>query len=168
VAASPSPDADWLAQILAFLSSIEIVTQPCEVPPECFLPGVCIARGHLQYDASKLVAPSDLLHEAGHIAVTPSIYRSQLDGTLSPELACEYGGEIEAIAWSFAAATAIGLPLAELFHPLGYRGQAPGLAFNFSLGVYPGAHGLIRAGLATDARIGTPGAYPALQRWLRE
>ena len=82
--------------------------------------------------------------------MTPSAYRKQLDGALSPDQSFACGGEVEAIAWSFAAATAIGMPLSELFHPAGYRGQAPGLAMNFALGVYPGVHGLIGAGLAAN------------------
>ncbi len=132
-----------------------------------FLPGVVIAQGELIYALETLVAPSDLLHEAGHIAVTPSAYRDQLDGTLQPEQAFAFGGEIEAIAWSFAAATAIAMPLSKFFHPLGYRGHAPTLAMNFALGVYPGVQGLIGAGLAANVRFDAPGAYPALQRWLR-
>lgn len=158
----------WLAEIINFLQSIGIVTHACQIESESFLPGVLIAHGELRYQASKLVAPSDLLHEAGHIAVTPSTYRHQLDGALTPEQAFACGGEVEAIAWSFAAATAIGMPLSELFHPAGYRGQAPGLAMNFALGVYPGVHGLIGAGLAAKIPIGKPDAYPKLLRWLRE
>ena len=127
-----------------------------------------IQHGELRYQVEKLSAPSDLLHEAGHIAVTPPAYRKQLDGALSPDQAFAGGGEIEAIAWSFAAATAIGMPLSELFHPAGYRGQAPGLAMNFALGVYPGVHGLIGAGLAANLPIGKPDSYPKLLRWLRE
>ena len=133
-----------------------------------FLPGVLIEHGELRYQASKLMAPSDLLHEAGHIAVTPYTYRHQLDGALTPEQAFACGGEVEAIAWSFAAAAAIGMPLSELFHPAGYRGQASGLAMNFALGVYPGVHGLIGAGLAANVPIGKPDSYPKLLRWLRE
>ena len=158
----------WLAEIADFLNGIGITTQACNVATESFLPGVLIEHGQLLYDASKLAAPSDLLHEAGHIAVTPNAHRKQLFGALSPDQSFTCGGEVEAIAWSFAASIAIGMPLAELFHPAGYRGQAPGLANNFALGVYPGVHGLIGAGLAANKAFGEPGAYPTLQRWLRE
>ena len=60
------------------------------------------------------------------------------------------------------------MPLAALFHPAGYRGQAPGLIINFALGVYPGVHGLIGAGLAANKAFGEFGAYPQLLRCLRE
>ena len=99
---------------------------------------------------------------------TALVFRKQLDGALSPDQSFACGGEVEAIAWSFAAATAIGMPLSELFHPAGYRGQASGLAMNFALGVYPGVPGLIGAGLAANVPIGKPDSYPKLLRWLRE
>ena len=167
-AAPPLVTLPWLVEIVSFLNSIGVTTRACAVASESFLPGVVIQRGELRYQADKLLAPSDLLHEAGHIAVTPPAYRTQLDGALSPDQSFACGGEVEAIAWSFAAATAIGMPLSELFHPAGYRGQAPGLAMNFALGVYPGVHGLIGAGLAAKIPIGEPDSYPKLLRWLRE
>ena len=167
-AAPPLVTLPWLVEIVSFLNSIGITTRACAVAPESFLPGVMIQHGELRYQVEKLSAPSDLLHEAGHIAVTPPAFRKQLDGALSPDQSFACGGEVEAIAWSFAAATAIGMPLSELFHPAGYRGQAPGLAMNFALGVYPGIHGLIGAGLAANLPIGKPDSYPKLLRWLRE
>jgi hypothetical protein len=101
-----------------------------------------------------------LLHEAGHIAVTPAALRHTLSGVVLPEQQIEYGGEVEAIAWSFAAATQIDMPLDVLFHQDGYRGKAS------SLGVYPGVHGLKCAGFF-DADAGPSTPYPRMARWLR-
>jgi hypothetical protein len=163
----PWGTAPWLVEIVTFLNAIGIVTRAGTLATESFLPGVLIDHGTLLFEPAKIAAPSDLLHEAGHIAVTPLAYRHCLHGALSPDHAFDYGGEVEAIAWSFAAATAIKMPLTELFHPMGYRGQAPALAMSFALGVYPGVHGLVNAGLAANARLGSLGAYPTLLRWLR-
>ena len=164
-------DDYWLTTSIAFLRDIGIAVQLEPLSDAEFLPGVRIVGAGLWVDPSCMMAASDVLHEAGHIAVTPRAQREQLLGTVGPDFHFEWGGEVEAIAWSFAAATHLGMPLDELFHPLGYRGNASGLAFNFSLGVYPGAHGLCRTGLSlTPAQALEQGArpYPAMQRWLRE
>jgi hypothetical protein len=150
-----------------FLDQIGIDCRPGKVADDAFLPGVCIDAGSIVFDVKSLHAVSDLLHEAGHIAVTPRAYRRALGGALTVEMQHPFGGEVEAIAWSFAAASYIAMPLTELFHPLGYRGQASGLAFNFSLGVYPGLHGLVCAGMAATPR--SPEVqYPHLLKWLRD
>ncbi len=165
VAQSASP---WLPKVVDFLNAIGIETQAAQLPADCFLPGVEISAGGLQFDVSQLLAASDLLHEAGHIAVTPKSNRARLGGQLSAEQQLPHGGEVEAIAWSFAAAQHLGMPLDELFHPDGYRGNASSLAFNFSVGVYPGVHGLICAGLAQPGPLGTDSSYPKLLQWLRD
>jgi hypothetical protein len=157
----------WLQPVLQFLDHIGIDCRPGKIADAAFLPGVCIDAGAIVFDVESLLAVSDLLHEAGHIAVTPRAHRQALGGALTVEMQYPFGGEIEAIAWSFAAANHIAMPLTELFHPMGYRGHASGLALNFSLGVYPGVYGLIQAGLAAAPQ--SPEArYPRLLKWLRD
>ena len=158
----------WLRTVVNFLNEIGIDTQATNLPDDSFLPGVEISGGALKFDLSQLLAVSDLLHEAGHLAVAPMEQRAQMGGQLSPEQQLLHGGEVEAIAWSFAAAQHLGMPLEELFHPKGYRGNAAGLALNFSLGVYPGVHGLTCAGLALPVPLGSKHAYPKLIKWLRD
>jgi hypothetical protein len=158
--------ADWLAPVVLFLNQIGVPTSPGLVDIDSFLPGVAIRGSGLVFDALKLQACSDLLHEAGHIAVTPFALRQTLCGVVLPEQQIAYAGEVEAIAWSFAAATHIGMPLDVLFHKDGYRGNAGALAFNFSLGVYPGVHGLKCAGFF-DSDDGQSTPYPRMARWLR-
>ena len=162
------PEIPWLAKVVKFLNDIGIETRAATLPADCFLPGVEISAGGLKFDVSQLFAASDLLHEAGHLAVSPKVFRAQLGGQLNAEQQLLHGGEIEAIAWSFAAAQHLGMPLEELFHRDGYRGNAAGLALNFSVGVYPGVNGLIGAGLAIAAPLGAANSYPKLIKWLRD
>lgn len=158
----------WLIKVVDFLNEIGIDTQEASLSGDCFLPGVEIREGALKFDAGQLLAVSDLLHEAGHLAVTPKAHRAQMGGQLSPEQQLLHGGEVEAIAWSFAAAQHLGMPLNELFHANGYRGNAAALAMNFSLGVYPGVHGLTCAGLAIPGPQSSEIGYPKLIKWLRD
>ncbi len=150
-----------LDSILGFLAQVGIVAREGDVPPGSFLPGVRIERGTLVFDRAALRWPSDLLHEAGHIAVMPPELRSQLDDALDAKTP-PHAGEVEALAWAYAAAMQIGLDASELFHEGGYKGNSPGLVTTFSLGVYPGAFGLAQAGMTQT------GTYPRMTRWLRE
>ncbi len=154
--------SDVLETILAFLADIGITATEGPVPPESFLPGVRISAGTLIFDRASLRWPSDLLHEAGHIAVMPSSLRRSLDDALDAEPEAENAGEVEAIAWAYAASVHLQLDAAVLFHEGGYRGQSPGLIMTFTHGVYPGAYGLSLAGMTTTA------IYPRMTRWLRE
>lgn len=163
--------ADSLARVVAFLRRAGIAGEEAVLDEPCFLPGVRIRRGTLAFDCERLCAAGDLLHEAGHIALTPARHRHELDGDVRPDQHYPHGGEAEAIAWSFAAAQRIALPLDELFHAAGYAGHAQALAFSYSMGVYPGAAGLAELGLAAvgeSARQAGVPAYPHMLRWLRD
>jgi hypothetical protein len=159
-----------LDSIVAFLTEIGIPVREDKIPDETFLPGLCISRGTLLFDRARLTYPGDLLHEAGHLAVTPAAQRHLLDDRLTGEAEAPDAGEIETTAWSFAAATYLSLPLTELFHSGGYRGCGDRLIFTFSSGCYPGAAGLARAGMtaigAEAEAAGVP-PYPHMLRWLR-
>ncbi|RYD15937.1 MAG: hypothetical protein EOP90_03805 [Lysobacteraceae bacterium] len=163
-----SPDA--IERVVTFLRGIGLDIEPGVLDAPCFLPGVCIRRGAIVFDRTRLLAAGDLLHEAAHLAVTPARHRDALDGSVRPDQHHPHGGEPEAIAWSFAAALAIDLPLEELFHARGYNGQAQALALTYAIGVYPGAAGLVEAGMAaaTQARCDGVEPYPRMLRWLRE
>lgn len=163
--------AESVARAVAFLREIGIAVDEALLDEPCFLPGVRIRRGTLVFDGERLCAAGDLLHEAGHIALTPTGHRHELDGDVRPDQHFPHGGETEAIAWSFAAAQRIALPLDELFHAAGYAGHAPALAFSYSIGVYAGAAGLAELGLTTvgeSARQAGVPAYPHMLRWLRD
>jgi hypothetical protein len=140
------------------------------IPEEAFLPGMRLERGALLVDASQLTYPGDLLHEAGHVAMTPAELRASLSGTMGVPGLDIAELEVAAVAWSYAAALELGIDPAEVFHAGGYRGRSPGLLATFRAGVYPGAHLLAAAGMtATGARAEALGAppYPHMLRWLR-
>jgi hypothetical protein len=79
--------------------------------------------------------------------------------------------EWAAIPWSYAAALALGIDPALVFHAGGYRGHARGLLGNFAAGVPIGVHLLEDAGMtATGPRaeaLGVP-PYPHMISWLRD
>ena len=165
------PETDRVAPILQFLREIGLDVLEAPLDDSCFLPGVQIRAGALIVDRARLQWPGDLLHEAGHLAVLPAALRPLQSGALHDCELVPHAGEAEAMAWAYAAACAIGLPAEELFHDGGYHGQSAGLIMTFSLGVYPGLHGLMQGGLAHGAAqaqaLGTV-AYPQMLRWLRE
>lgn len=159
-----------LDRILAFLREIGLPTRESIVEGESFLPGIRIVRGELQFERARLLSPGDLLHEAGHLALMPAARRHELDGDVKPEQHYPHAGEVEAIAWSYAAALHLGVSIETLFHADGYRGQSAGLRLAYSLGVYPGVAGLVHLGLAANSGQALEGIarYPQMLQWLRD
>jgi hypothetical protein len=143
--------------IAGFFAEIGLPFQFVEVPCPTFLPGVAIRRGVLTIDREKLLYPGDLLHEAGHLAVLPPAERAEADGDVGPD----GGMEMAAIAWSYAAALHLGVPVEVLFHDEGYRGGASALRQNFAERRFIGVPLLEWMDLTTGAR------FPAMDRWLR-
>jgi hypothetical protein len=158
-------------RVIDFLREIGIEVEPAQLAAsDCFLPGIRLDRGRLLYDDAALAWPGDLLHEAGHVAVAPPQVRGLLSG--AAELPGVDMGRLEhaAVAWSYAAALAIGIDPALVFHEGGYRGRSPGILRTFTLGVYPGANLLEDAGMtATGPRAEALGTapYPHMIEWLR-
>ena len=144
-------------RIIEFLRETGLQVRAGELPERTFLPGIHVVCGALVIDEARLAYPGDLLHEAGHLAVTPAALRDSIDGD-----AGDYGGEeMAAIAWSYAAALHIGLSPDVVFHAAGYRGGSSSLIDNFGAGRYVGVPFLKWIGLTDDS-------YPAMTRWLRE
>jgi hypothetical protein len=85
------------AKLTGFVRNIGIEVRDADLPEQTFLPGLDIRFGALLVDEERLLYPGDVLHEAGHIAVASPEERSRK--TLKPR----GGGEIAAIAWSYAA-----------------------------------------------------------------
>jgi hypothetical protein len=149
--------ATTLERILAFLDEVGVAVREEPIDAPTFLPGIRVTGGVLVFDRARLDWPGDLLHEAAHVALTSAARRNALDDALDAEPP-DAIGEVEAIAWSFAAATRLGLPLEQLFHPDGYRGQSQALALSYSLGVYPGVAGLAALGLTAAGEMHCWGA----------
>lgn len=158
--------AQLCTQIVGFLREIGLAVEERALDQETFLPGLLLDHGRLHFDPARLEYPGDLLHEAGHLAVIPRELWPQLEDEgfdIAPY-------ETMAIPWSYAAALAVGIDPAVVFHDGGYRGKSEGLLRTFGYGVYPGAHLLEAAGMcASPSRaqeIGVP-PYPHMTHWLR-
>ena len=152
-------------RIVDFLRAIGIGVVAETLPAGAFLPGIAIREGILLVDQERLDWPGDLLHEAGHIAVTAP----ELRRTLS-EVDDDPGNEMAAIAWSWAAALSIGLAPEILFHEGGYRGASPAFIANFSAGRYLGVPMLQYYDMSTEPHRaeaeGVP-PFPHMLKWLR-
>ena len=155
------------SQIVTFLGEIGLEVRAGIIHEPTVLPGIQIAAGGLVVDDSKLLYPGDLLHEAGHLAVTSADERARLNGDVGQGPA----EEMAAIAWSYAAARHLNLDPAVVFHAAGYRGGGKSLLENFSSGYYIGLPMVQWLGLALDdenaRQAGLP-AYPIMLKWLRD
>jgi hypothetical protein len=156
--------AAQIATIVAFLDSIGIPTAEETLAEDTVLPAMTVRDGTIIYDPARLERPGDLLHEAGHIAMTDPALRSTVsDFGVAP---MAQGDEMGATAWSWAAAIAAGLDPRIAFHPDAYRGEGEWLQETFAGGNYIGLPMLQYYGLAR--RSGEDGEqYPAMIKWLR-
>jgi len=153
--------AETLATIVDFIRGVGITVETAELSEDGFLPAITVRDGRLVYDPDRLQYPGDLLHEAGHIAVTDPALRLTVS-----EFDSNGGDEMAAIAWSYAAALAAGIDPRLVFHDHGYRGDGQWLAETFADGRYIGLPMLQYYGLARfPADDGAP--YPAMIKWLR-
>ncbi|MGZ4975639.1 MAG: hypothetical protein ACXV8O_00695 [Methylobacter sp.] len=154
-------------QITDFIAGIGIPVRAGEVPDDVILPGILIDNGTLVVDEAKLKYPGDLLHEAGHLAVMPSMQRNASYNDVSKNA----GDEIATLAWSWAALVYLNLPPEVLFHPDGYKGESDWLIDIFSNGGTMGVPLLQWMGLTAEPskaeQLGWK-AFPQMQRWLRE
>lgn len=142
--------------ILCFIESVGIAVEFRSIDGSSLLDRIAVRRGALCVDPAIPAYPGDLLHEAGHIAVTPPELRASLG-----EIAADGGEEMAAIAWSVAAARACGVSLDVLFHPAGYKGGAAELAADWEAGQPFGVSLLAWYGMTTVQD------FPVMSRWLR-
>ena len=152
--------------IVEFIRSVGLEVVGGDVPHGSALPGVTIDRGRLVVDADRLRHPGDLLHEAGHLAVIGPARRGKVSGSAGTDGA----EEMMAIAWSYAAAVAIGIQPAVVFHDEGYRGGSQSLLGQFADGAYLALPMLQWLGMAYDDRHAAAhgvAAFPAMLRWVR-
>src|ERR1041384_347334 len=117
-----------IARITAFLAEIGIAVHAEPVAKGSFLPGAMVRDGALVYDPA-LPHPGDLLHEAAHIAVSDPAIRPTLG-----EVEDSPAEEMASLAWSYAAAKAIGIDPAVVFHPFGYKGRSAQILASFEAG----------------------------------
>jgi len=149
-----------------------------------FLKGCRIERGKIYYDPTNAL-PSNLLHEAGHLAIMPAFMRRKANHNLEhafnlmeprideilaqtgdpnhPEIrAMLQSGDTEATAWAFAAGRAAGLPDDIIILDEAYENTGSSVRMGCQLNAYPGINGLRFAGFLEHVRD-----YPALKYWLQ-
>ncbi|CAN5838262.1 hypothetical protein BH11BAC7_BH11BAC7_27720 [soil metagenome] len=117
-----------ISRIFSFLDKIGIQYEESKIEGSSFMPGMIIRNGKLIVDIETLKYPGDLLHEAGHIAVSHPEKRNKMNGEIAKENA---GEEIAALLWSYMAARETGIPAEVVFHPDGYKGDSEWLLENF-------------------------------------
>jgi hypothetical protein len=155
------------AALVAFVNRIGLDARSASIAEETFLPGLRISNGTILIDESRLTYPGDILHEAGHLAVTPAEKRK----SLSANAGADAGEEMAAIAWSYAAAIHMGVDPAVVFHPHGYKGGSQAILENFAGGRYVGVPVLEWLGMTADGKaakeLNVP-PYPHMLKWLRD
>jgi hypothetical protein len=157
--------------IIDFVVGVGIRVSRTELDGDTFLPGIRVRAGGLDVDSPRLVYPGDILHEAGHLAVLPEPARSRFGDPGGESPTDMRRIELQAIAWSYAAALELGIDPAVVFHAGGYHGRSASLLGNFTLGVYVGLDDLARAGMVAPpreaARLGVA-PYPHMLKWLND
>ena len=151
-----------LNQIRAFLNEVGITVVEAPLATSTFLPGILIDAGGLKIDTEQLLYPGDVLHEAGHIAVTIPEERATLQNDITHDRPDKQGDEMAVLLWTFAACQKIGLPYEVVFHPDGYKGSSQWLIDMYTSGQYIGLPLLVWMGMTqTDT-------FPAMTYWLRQ
>jgi hypothetical protein len=151
-------------KIAIFVRGIGIDVRAAVLDGPTFFPGVDIQHGAILVDEERLAHPADLLHEAGHIAVTDPAVRHEF------RLAPNGGEEMATLAWSYAAALHLGVPVEVLFHPEQHNGNSPALIENFTAGRYVGVPLLQWFGMTAEPRLAVErgiAPFPHMLRWVR-
>jgi hypothetical protein len=159
--------AETLERVVAFIRALGIGVVEGPMFRETLVPGIDIEDGVLRIEPARMSAPADLLHEAGHIALTPRERWPSLQGTIDSTPA----DEVSAIAWTWAAARLLGIDPERVFHEEVVSGNGPTLLENFTEGRYVGVPMLQRWGLTMEPRAAAAAGvepYPHMLRWLRD
>lgn len=164
-------ESTTLNLILSFLKEIGIAVIEKELTDQTFLPGLSIGPDCIYVDYPRLLYPGDLLHEAGHLAVTTAEQRSKIGSETADADWPTDGEEIGAILWSYAALKHIGIPEEIVFHKKGYKNGSGWLIDNFNNGIYIGLPFLEWTGIALGKekaeKENKPG-FPQVLKWIRD
>jgi hypothetical protein len=153
-----------------FLASIGIEMRPGNVEVETLFPGSLIENGSLIIEESILLAPGDALHEAAHIALSPSGRRAKGSGFLDD---ADDGEELAAIAWCWAALLKLEIAPEDIFHPIAYKRGADSQTIIDAArrGVYIGFPLLQYWGMAFDEKNALERGvepFPHMVKWVRD
>lgn len=177
-----------ITSIVDFLRSIGLRVEYGKVPSRSFAVGVAIVRGGLV--VSPRASPSCLLHEAGHLAITPTRYRGWMTGNLDlgsiERMIADYTArraqfalddsdllyravvscsDPEASAWAWAAGKHLGIHEEDVIRDSDYDGGGASVRLGLRIRRYPGINGLRFAGMCE--RRGA-GSYPTMLKWLQD
>lgn len=172
---------DPVERVVAFLREIGLQIERGDGTGG-FVRGVRIEAGAMIYDAA--VTASNLLHEAGHIAICPGRFRHLLKGNLDASHAAILAlaplkdedpdgplyraliqmSDPEATAWAYAAGIATRLQPERIIEDHDYEGEGADIRFCLRSGHYMGINGLQHAGM-TQRR--GENRYPSMTRWLQ-
>lgn len=154
--------------ILTFLDIIGIKYAFLEIEEEGFLPGLELRDGVIIIDLKRLKYVGDILHEAGHLACMPPDVRAGMTGVL-PNNDMMQGGEMMAMAWSFAACKHLQLDTTVVFHEFGYKDESKVLIEAYEAGHGPGIPLLQWLGMCYDERNAAQNdtkPFPHMNQWL--
>lgn len=147
--------------IVRFLQSINISVVEQELPNDTFLPGLSLYGNSILMDREKLKYPGDILHEAGHLAVTEEEIRPLIGTSKMSDTWPTAGDEIATIIWSYAACRFLKLDLEIVFHPNGYKNDAEWLIEQFNNKNYIGLPLLEWMSLCNKEE------FPKMNKWTR-
>lgn len=162
-------------EVIAFLEKIGLQMVRVERLEGNFLEGVKIVNGAVHYQDNAAI--SNLLHEAGHLAIIPENIRHMADGNLDdcfesmfdkiahvdPEheitkalLQCS---DTEATAWAWAAGKHLGIREETIIRDVDYDGEGESIRLMLSEGHYFGINGLAASGMSSTR------TFPAMRIW---
>ncbi|MFM2017856.1 MAG: hypothetical protein RL007_1512 [Bacteroidota bacterium] len=154
---------DITDKAITFCRSIGLTVSEHKVRENTFLPGIDIIDGCLIVDRKQLRYPGDILHEAGHIAVSHPDCRHKLNGNVVDSDSDKHGEEMAVLLWSYFAAQSADIPVEMVFHQDGYKGESEWLLSNFREGSYIGMPLLMWMGIAEIDE----NRNPKILKWLR-
>jgi hypothetical protein len=172
-------------RVLRFLNEIGI-SAVYEAGATGFSKGCRIMQGALHVDPACRI--STILHEAGHLAITPRCFRALMDGDLGAgqremlRIVDEAGiypddpfyraviqcSDPEATAWAWAAGTALCLPGDEMIRDDEYGDDGEAIRLALQMRAYLGVHGLAHAGFCAIHERNGVAAWPQLHFWTQE
>ena len=174
-------------RVRAFLEAIGIGVT-IEPGANGFLDHIRIVDGILRVDPGCPVG--DVLHEAGHLAVTPARWRKQCQANMDEMVADMFadlralgehpdsplsraamqGGEQEAIAWAWSAGVHLRLMPNDIIIDAPYAFEGFGNEVRACLAArdHPGISGLAHAGFCSTNGLGGKPRYPKLAFWTQE
>lgn len=154
-------------KIIGFLNQIGIQVIETELPCDCFLPGLAIQKNFILMDPDRMKYPGDLLHEAGHIAVTAEELRPLIGTEKMDPMWPTDGDELAAVLWSYAALKHLELEPEVVFHPNGYKNQSEWLIEQFESENYIALPLLEWMGFCFSKETNGIAPFPNMIKWLR-